>query len=87
MPEVRFTPRAHDLLTDLEEDVRERVKNDLRAASENPERELSPLTGHPYFAVRTGEFRSLIDWDRDADVFWVFAVGHRRKVFDRYLPP
>lgn len=87
MSEVRFTPRAHDLLTDLEEDVQARIKNDLRSASENPGRELSPLTGHPYFAVRTGEFRTLIDWDRDANVLWVFAVGHRRNVFDRYLPP
>lgn len=87
MPEVRFTPRAHDLLQKLGDDVQERIKHDLRAASENPERELSPLTGHPYFALRTGEFRTLIDWERQADVLWVFAVGHRRNVLDRYLPP
>lgn len=87
MAEVRFTPRGHDLLTDLEEEVQERIKDDLREASDNPERELKPLTGHPYFDVRTGEYRTLIDWDKAAGILWVFAVGHRRNVFDRYLPP
>lgn len=87
MAEVRFTPKGYDLLTELEADVQERIKNDLRRASDNPERELKPLTGYPYFDVRTGEYRTLIDWDKDAGILWVFAVGHRRNVFDRYLPP
>jgi len=31
----------------------------------------------------------LIDWEKEADddILWVFAVGHRRNVYDRYLPP
>jgi len=26
-------------------------------------------------------------WDRDEDVLIVEAVGHRRNVYDRHLPP
>lgn len=87
MAEVRLTPRAHDLLTDLTPAVQERIEAALRQAGDDPTRELRPLDGFPYFGVRPGDYRALVDWDRESDVLWVFAVGHRRSVYDRYLPP
>lgn len=87
MAEVRLTPRAHGLLLDLPAEARVRLTDALRQAGERPDRELRPLEGYPYFSVRSGDYRALIDWDREAGVLWVFAVGHRRSVYDRFLPP
>lgn len=87
MAEVRLTPRANDLLADLSTEARERLVEALRRAGEQPRRELRPLDGYPYFSVRSGDYRALIDWDREAEVLWVFAAGHRRNVYDRHLPP
>lgn len=86
MPEVRFTKRAHSLLSELPADVQERIKDDLREGRENPDK-LEPLSGYNYHKLRTGDYRSLIDWDKEESIIWVFAVGHRRNVYDRYLPP
>ena len=87
MPEVRLTTRAHDLLTSLPAETQGRLTDALRRASEAPDRELRPLEGYPYHSLRAGDYRALVDWDREAGVLWVFAVGHRRNVYDRHLPP
>lgn len=87
MAEVRLTPRAHDLLVALPTEARERLTDALRGAGERPDRALRSLDGYPDHSVRAGDYRALVDWDREAGVLWVFAVGHRRNVYDRHLPP
>lgn len=87
MAEVRLTPRAHDLLVALPAEARGRLTDALHAAGERPDRALRPLDGYPYHSLRAGDYRALVDWDREEGVLWVFAVGHRRNVYDRYLPP
>lgn len=86
MAEVRLTPRANRLLSNLPADVQERVKSDLRDARDDPTM-VESLSGYKLYKIRTGDYRTLIDWDQEEDVLWVFAVGHRRNVYDRYLPP
>ena len=65
------------------------VKDALRKAVEDPERELEILSDYAYHKLRVGDYRALIDWEKEADddILWVFAVGHRRNVYDRHLPP
>jgi mRNA interferase RelE/StbE len=40
-----------------------------------------------HYKLRAGDYRAIITWDRDEDVLIVEAVGHRRNVYDRHLPP
>lgn len=87
MAEVRLTPRAHDLLMALPTEARDRLTDTLERAGHQPDRELRVLEGVPYYSVRSGDYHALIDWDRGDEVLWVFAVGHRRNGYDRYLPP
>lgn len=49
--------------------------------------DLEPLSGYPYYKLRVGDYRVLIDWDRETDTLYVGAVAHRRNVYDRHLPP
>ncbi|WP_459825922.1 type II toxin-antitoxin system RelE family toxin [Halorubrum luteum] len=48
---------------------------------------LEKLSGYPYYKLRAGDYRAIITWDRDDDVLIVEAVGHRRNIYDRHLPP
>lgn len=36
MPDVYFTERGHDRLTDLDDDLQQRIKEKLRDARDNP---------------------------------------------------
>ena len=37
--------------------------------------------------LRAGDYRAIITWDRSEDLLRVEAVGHRRNIYDRHLPP
>lgn len=87
MTDVEITPQADEHLEELESEARERVLQKLGEAREWTEHRLDPLSGWPYYKLRAGDYRAIITWDREADVLVVEAVGHRRNVYDRHLPP
>lgn len=87
MTDVEITPQADDQLEQLETEDRERILKKLSEAREWTEHRLDPLSGWPYYKLRAGDYRAIITWERDDDLLIVEAVGHRRNVYDRHLPP
>jgi mRNA interferase RelE/StbE len=87
MTDVELTEQALEHLDGLDDQVADRVLNKVEEATEWTEHRLDPLSGYPYYKLRTGDYRAIITWDRENDVLRVEAVGHRRNVYDRHLPP
>jgi len=87
MTEVEYTEKSLAHLENLDPPVADRVMNKVDEATEWTDHRIEPLSGWPYYKLRAGDYRAIIDWDRDRDVLRVEAVGHRRNVYDRYLPP
>lgn len=87
MTEVEYTEQALEHLQSLDPPVADRVMDKIDEATEWTEHRLEKLTGYPYYKLRAGDYRAIITWDREADVLRVEAVGHRRNVYDRHLPP
>lgn len=87
MTEVEYTEQAISHLEDLDPQVVDRVLNKVDEATEWTEHRLEPLSGYPYYKLRIGDYRAIVDWDRGSDTLVVEAVGHRRNVYDRHLPP
>jgi mRNA interferase RelE/StbE len=81
MTDILLSETARDRLSDLEADVRERIKDALREI--NPDRDLSRLSGEDVYKLRVGDYRVIADWDRQQDKVYVLTVGHRRNVYDR----
>jgi mRNA interferase RelE/StbE len=87
MTDVEFTSKADDHLEDLEAEARERILRKLAEAQDWTEHRLEPLSNYRFYKLRAGDYRAIITWDRENDVLTVEAVGHRRNVYDRHLPP
>jgi len=87
MTEVEWTPKALDLLEGLDTEAQERLVTKLDEAKDWTSHRLEKLTGYPYYKLRTGDYRAIITWDRGEAVLIVEAVGHRRNIYDRHLPP
>lgn len=87
MTDVEITPQADEHLEDLDSEARERILKKLNEAQEWTEHRIDPLSGWPYYKLRAGDYRAIITWDREEDVLIVEAVGHRRNIYDRHLPP
>jgi mRNA interferase RelE/StbE len=83
--DVELSERAVEQLQNLEPDIQDRIKKKLREATEWTENRIEPLTNYPYYKLRAGDYRAVIDWDKDNDILYVLAIGHRRNVYDRHL--
>jgi mRNA interferase RelE/StbE len=83
--DVELSERAVEQLQNLEPDIQDRIKKKLREATEWTEHRIEPLTNYPYYKLRAGDYRAVIDWAKDNDILYVLAIGHRRNVYDRHL--
>ena len=87
MTEVEYSRQAIDHLESLEPSTAERIMDKVDEAAEWTEHRLDPLSGWEYYKLRAGDYRAIVTWNRDEDLLEVEAVGHRRNVYDRHLPP
>lgn len=87
MADIELTPQAEEHLERLDAERRERVLKKLAEARDWPDHRLEPLSGWPYHKLRIGDYRAIVTWDRGDERIVVEAVGHRRNVYDRHLPP
>lgn len=84
MAEIDVSERAADWLRDAEPDVRDRIMKKLRSIEDFPDHYLKRLSGSPYHRLRIGDYRAIIDWQRDEDpeVLFVREIGPRRNIYD-----
>jgi mRNA interferase RelE/StbE len=87
MTDVEITSKADEHLETLDPTAREQILKKVAEAQDWTEHRLEPLNNWPYYKLRAGDYRAIITWDRDDDLLIVEAVGHRRNVYDRHLPP
>lgn len=83
-----FTDRAEDEFSDLDTAVQRQLLKKLDEVVSDEFREpmdyLKPLTGLPYSSLRSGQYRGIIDVDRDVQSLWVMSVGHRDDVYNNF---
>jgi mRNA interferase RelE/StbE len=80
--DVRLAVSVRDALQKLPTDTRERVTQKLRDAGARPDRHLKRLSNRDDYRVRIGDYRAIVDWDRQEDVLYVTEFDHRRNIYD-----
>ncbi len=83
MTEIFLTDRAVERLESLDSETEERIKKKLKSITDFPEHYQKPLKGREDYRLRIGDYRALIDWEREEDTLYVKSVGHRRNFYDR----
>lgn len=82
MAEVVVSDNAAEWLRDAEPDVRDRMMNKLDDITEFPDHYLKRLSGSPYYRLRVGDYRVIVDWRNDDGELFVRDIGHRRNIYD-----
>ena len=65
MVDVIVSDRAADWLRDAEPNVRDRITDKLHNITDFPDHYLKRLSGSPYYRLRVGNYRLIIDWGKD----------------------
>lgn len=77
-----ISPSARDDLDDLPDEAATRLLSKFEDAGEWPEHYLTRLSGYPYYKLRAGDYRAIIDWDKTNDKQEMLRAGHRDGVYD-----
>lgn len=83
MADILISEEAADWLANAEPDVRERIQKKLQSITDFPGHYLKRLSGTALYRLRVGDYRVIIDWDKDEDVLRVRRIDKRDRVYDR----
>lgn len=68
-------------LKKLNKDVQKRVISALERIRIRPYPHVKKLVGSPYFRVRVGDYRVIVDIKENKLIVYVLEVGHRRNIY------
>lgn len=82
MYRVEFSQQAEKQFDKLEKEIQCRIINVLDRISVRPFHFVKSLVGSPYFRLRVGEYRLILDIKQDKLIIFVIELGHRSKIYD-----
>ena len=79
--EVVLTETFFSALEQYETQDAERILNKLENTGDFPGHFLDRLKNHPGYKLRVGDFRVLVDWDKDNEVIYAIDAFERKKEY------
>lgn len=81
MYDVEFSKTAEKNLFKLEKNTQDRIISSLERCRIRPRHFVSKLVGSPYFRLRVGDYRVILDIKDDKLLILVIEVGHRKNIY------
>ena len=81
--ELVFTRKALTQLEKTDRHARGRIIRTLERIRVRPQRYVKKLVGLPYYRVRSGDYRIIVDIRENVLIILVLEVGHRKKIYKR----
>ena len=78
--QIIWSESASRQLGKLDRSIAKRILDKLEGLREDPKRELRRLVGAPFYRLRVGEYRAIVELVEDKLLILVLRVGHRRSV-------
>lgn len=79
--DIEYTDTIRDALDQLEPDDARRIIKKLDDIVDFPDHYLDRLKNHPGYKLRVGDFRVLMDWDKDTQVLYAIDVFERKREY------
>lgn len=76
-----YTQKVLKQLKKLDKPLQERVINTLERCRIRPHSYVKKLVGNPYFRLRVGEFRIIVDIKDDKLHIMVLELDHRKRIY------
>ena len=76
-----FSPFAEKQFKKLDKDLQKRILEVLDRIKFRPHSFVKRLVGSPYFRLRTGDYRIILDIQNDKLIIVVIELRHRKKIY------
>ena len=81
MFEIEFSKNSEKQLLKLEKDIQKRIIFTLDRIRIRPYPHVKKLVGNPYFRLRVGEYRVILDIQKNKLIIFVVEIGHRKNIY------
>ncbi len=82
MFEIEFSESAEKQLYKLEKQIQIRIVSTLDRIRVRPYPFVKKLVGSPYFRLRVGDYRVILDIKEDRLLIYVIELGHRSHIYE-----
>lgn len=81
MYEIEFSLIAQKQLYKLEKNIQARIVSALERIRIRPYRHIKKLVGIPYFRLKVGKYRVILDIKEKKLLIFIIEIGHRKKIY------
>ncbi len=81
MFDILWSESAAKELKKLDRSVAKQIFQKVSELKENPYRNVKKIIGSPYFRLRVGDYRVIIDIQKEVLRVLVLKVGHRKSIY------
>ena len=81
--QIFFTDKAKKQLEKLEKVDQERIIKSLQRIRIRPEAHITKLVGDPEYKLRVGDYRVILDIEKEKLVVLVLMIGHRKNIYGK----
>lgn len=81
---IKFTNHAASQIKKLPQEIKDRIEVSLRRIQTRPFDFIDRLVGQPYYKLRVGEYRIIMDIINEDLIILVVEVGHRKNIYKRF---
>ncbi|MBU1975318.1 MAG: type II toxin-antitoxin system RelE/ParE family toxin [Nanoarchaeota archaeon] len=79
--ELVYSEESLKQLKKLEKDIQNRILSSLERCRIRPHAHIKKLVGNPYFRLRVGKYRVILDVKDDKLIILVLEVAHRSRIY------
>jgi len=80
---IIFDDKAIEFLEKLDKKNRERIFNKIMSTKEDPFHYFEKLTSMKYYKLRVGDYRVIVDIDKNEIKILVLLIGLRKNIYDK----
>ena len=81
--EIIWAIKAADQMRSLDRSVAKRIHEKVNQLFQNPERFVEKIVRYPYYRLRVGDYRVILDIKHESVRILILKVGHRSKRYER----
>lgn len=81
--QIFFTDNASKQLKKLGKNDQERIIKSLERIRIRPETYVTKLVGDPGYKLRVGDYRVILDIEKEKLIILVLLIGHRKNIYEK----
>ncbi len=82
MYELIYSEKSVKQLEKLDKKIQERILATIERCRIRPHPFVKKLVGNPYFRLRVGNYRVILDIQENKLIIFVIELGHRKNIYD-----